>query len=55
MFPNNHLSTVFRATVEASEEAIVNAMVAAKTVTGINGIKIVAIPHEGLKAIMLEK
>jgi D-aminopeptidase len=53
MFPNNHLSTVFRATVEATEEAIVNAMVAADTVIGINGLRIVAIPHDGLKAIML--
>jgi L-aminopeptidase/D-esterase-like protein len=53
MFPNNHLSTVFRATVEATEEAIVNAMVAAGTVIGINGLRIVAIPHDGLKASML--
>lgn len=55
MFPNNHLSTVFRATVEATEEAIVNAMVAADTVIGINGLKIVAIPDDKLKAMMLEK
>jgi D-aminopeptidase len=55
MFPNNHLSTVFRATVEATEEAIVNAMVSADTVIGINGLRIVAIPHDGLKAIMLEQ
>jgi D-aminopeptidase len=55
MFPNNHLSTVFRATVEATEEAIINAMVAADTVIGINGLRIVAIPEEELKTIMLEK
>ena len=55
MFPNNHLSMVFRATVEATEEAIINAMVAADTVIGINGLRIVAIPHDELKAIMLEK
>jgi D-aminopeptidase len=55
MFPNNHLSTVFRATVEATEEAIVNAMVGADTVIGINGIRIVGIPDKGLEAIMLEK
>jgi L-aminopeptidase/D-esterase-like protein len=55
MFPNNHLSTVFRATVEATEEAIVNAMVSADTVIGINGLRIVAIPHDELKAIMLEQ
>jgi len=55
MFPNKHLSSVFRATVEATEEAIVNAMVAADTVIGINGLRIVAIPEDELKAIMLEE
>ena len=55
MFPNNHLSTVFRATVEATEEAIVNSMVAADTVIGINGLRVVAIPEDKLKAIMTEK
>ena len=55
MFPNNHLSTVFRATVDATEEAIINAMVAADTVIGINGLKLVAIPNNELEALMLEK
>lgn len=55
MFPNNHLSTVFRATVDATEEAIINAMVAADTVIGINGLKLVAIPNDELEALMLEK
>lgn len=55
MFPNNHLSTVFRATVDATEEAIINAMVAADTLIGINGLKLVAIPNNELEALMLEK
>ncbi len=55
MFPNNHLSTVFRATVDATEEAIINAMVAADTVIGINGLKLVAIPNDELEALILEK
>jgi D-aminopeptidase len=55
MFPNNHLSTIFRATVEATEEAIVNAMVAADTLIGINGLRIVALPDDELEAIMSEK
>ena len=55
MFPNNHLSTVFRATVDATEEAIINAMVAADNVIGINGLKLVAIPNNELEALMLEK
>jgi hypothetical protein len=41
--------------VEATEEAIVNAMVSAYTVIGINGLRIVAIPHDELKAIILEQ
>jgi len=53
MFPNNHLSVMFRATVEATEEAIVNAMVAADTTIGINKLKIVAIPEDALRAIMM--
>jgi len=34
MCPNNQLSDIFKATVQATEEAIVSAMVAAETVTG---------------------
>ena len=55
MVPNNHLSIVFRATVEATEEAIINAMLAAETVIDINGLRIVAIPDDQLKDIMLKK
>jgi L-aminopeptidase/D-esterase-like protein len=55
MFPNNHLATVFKATVEATEEAIVNAMVAAKTTVGINGLKIVELPEDELKAIFAKE
>src|SRR6202522_4233302 len=37
MLPNDSLDPVFRATVEATEEAIVNAMVAAEDMTGVDG------------------
>ncbi|MFD2789330.1 P1 family peptidase [Arenibacter sp. H213] len=37
---------VFEATVQAVEEAIVNAMVAAETMEGINGYKAFALPHD---------
>ena len=50
-YPNYHLSTIFRAAVEATEEAIVNAMVAAETMTGADGLKIEALPKEVVRQI----
>jgi L-aminopeptidase/D-esterase-like protein len=52
MLGNADLSPLFRATVEASEEAVVNAMVAAETMTGKNGLKVYAIPHDRLRAAL---
>ena len=52
MLPNDQMSSLFLATVQATEEAIVNALVAARTMTGINGNTMHAIPHERLKALM---
>ena len=52
MLPNDQLSPLFLATVQATEEAIVNALVAAETMTGINGNTKHAIPHERLKELM---
>jgi L-aminopeptidase/D-esterase-like protein len=49
MLGNSDLNPIFRATVEASEEAIVNAMVAAETMTGRNGLKVHAIPPDRLR------
>lgn len=46
------LNPLFLATVEATEEAIVNAMVAAETMRGINGNIVYALPHDQLKEIM---
>ena len=43
---NDLLFPVFQATVQAVEEAIINAMVAAETMEGINGNKAYAIPHD---------
>ena len=50
--PNDFLSPLFDATVQAVEEAIINAMVAAETMEGINGNKAYAIPHESLIKIL---
>jgi L-aminopeptidase/D-esterase-like protein len=52
MLPNDRMSGLFAATIEATEEAIVNAMVAAQTMEGINGNKVYAIPHERLRQIL---
>jgi L-aminopeptidase/D-esterase-like protein len=49
---NERISPLFTATVEATEEAIVNAMVGAKTMTGIDGHTVVALPHDRLKQVL---
>ena len=52
MLPNDLLNPIFEATVHSTEEAIINALVAAETITGVDGRKVVAIPHERLKQVM---
>ncbi|MGD0631144.1 MAG: P1 family peptidase [Terracidiphilus sp.] len=49
---NERISPLFSATVEATEEAIVNAMVGARTMTGIDGHTVIALPHEKLTEVM---
>jgi D-aminopeptidase len=49
---NERISPLFQATVEATEEAIVNAMVAAQTMTGVDGHTIEALPHDKLTEFM---
>ena len=52
MLPNDDLNPLFAATVEATEEAIVNAMVAAETMTGIENHRVIALPHDELRAVL---
>ncbi|MFI5311687.1 MAG: P1 family peptidase [Gemmatimonadales bacterium] len=52
MLPNGDENPFFTATIEATEEAIVNALVAAETMTGLNGRRVVALPHDGLRAAL---
>jgi D-aminopeptidase len=52
MLPNDSLNPVFEATVQATEEAIVNAMVGAETMSGAHGSKVTALPHDQLKEIL---
>jgi D-aminopeptidase len=49
MLPNDRINQLFRAAVYATEEAIVNAMVAAETMKGINGNTVYALPHDRLR------
>ncbi|PCE64876.1 DmpA family aminopeptidase [Sediminicola luteus] len=49
---NDWMNDVFEATIQAVEEAVINAMVAAETMDGIQGNKVYAIPHEMLIEIM---
>lgn len=52
MLPNESLDPIFLATVQATEEAVVNAMVAAETMTGINGRTVIALPHDRLREVL---
>lgn len=51
-YPNDQLFPVFEATVQVVEEAIINAMIAAETMEGINGNKAYALPHDLLKTTL---
>jgi L-aminopeptidase/D-esterase-like protein len=50
--PNDQINPLFDATVQAVEEAIINAMIAAETTEGINGNKAYAIPHQKVIEIL---
>ncbi|HUA88235.1 MAG TPA: P1 family peptidase [Steroidobacteraceae bacterium] len=52
MVPNDSIDPVFAATVQATEEAIINAMVAAEDMTGIDGHHVSALPHERLREVL---
>ncbi len=52
MLPNQRLNPIFLATVQATEEAIINAMVAAKTMKGINDFEVIGLPHDRLREVL---
>lgn len=49
---NGDIDSLFEATVQATEEAIINGLVAAKTMTGANGYTVFALPHGELIGIL---
>ena len=52
MLPNDRINPLFEATIQATEEAIINALIAAETMTGINGNTVYALPHDRLREVL---
>ena len=52
MLPNRRMNGLIQATVQATEEAIVNALVAGETITGINGNTVYGLPHDRLRDVL---
>jgi L-aminopeptidase/D-esterase-like protein len=52
MLPNEVITPLFEATVWATEAAIVNALLAAETMTGADGLRVYALPHERLVDVL---
>ncbi len=46
IYPNDNMNVLFTATIQATEEAIINALIAAKTMKGIDDNTVPALPHE---------
>ncbi len=52
MLPNEALNPIFEATVQATEEAILNSMIAAETMVGADFLKVSALPHDRLRELL---
>jgi L-aminopeptidase/D-esterase-like protein len=52
MLPLARIDPLFEATVQATEEAIINALVAAQTMTGIDGRQVIRLPHTRLREVL---
>lgn len=52
MLGNDFIDPLFTATVEATEEAIVNAMVAGETMTGVDGKRVDGLPHDAVRSVL---
>lgn len=52
MYPNQKMNVLFNAVVQATEEAIVNALIAADTMEGINRYTVHALPHKPLQDLL---
>ena len=52
MLANQSMNPLFLATVQATEEAILNALVAGESMVGINGNKVHGLPHQRLREVL---
>lgn len=52
MYSNDLLTPLFEAAAQATEEAVVNAMVAAEAMVGADGVRVPRLPHEQVRAIL---
>ncbi len=52
LLPNERITPLFEATVQATEEAILNALLAAETMTGASDLRVSALPHDRLREIL---
>ena len=50
--PNDQMDPLFRATIDATEEAVVNAMLAAQTMTGVDGMRVFGLPGDWVVAAL---
>jgi len=52
MLPHERLDPLFEATVQATEEAIINALVAARTIVGRDDHRVIALPHDRVRELL---
>ena len=52
MLANHQLDALFLATIQAVEESILNALVAAETMTGMHGNKVHALPRDQVRSLL---
>jgi len=52
MMPNPWMTKMFEAVAQATEEAVVNALIAAETMTGIDDHRVIALPHDRLRDVL---
>lgn len=52
MLQDERIDPIYEATVQATEEAIINALLAAETMTGADDLRVPALPHDRLRAVL---
>jgi len=52
ILPNDHLDPIFAAAALATEEAILNSMLAAETMIGRDGLRVPSLPHDRLQELL---